>query len=106
MGSLLEEELDATFSSLDANGNAKVDYIEWLSATMDPSIIGSLRTIKALFTFFDTDGDDTISLDELCIIVGQEEADRVIKDSGSAEGCLRWEDFKHLMTHFAQMRHG
>merc|ERR1712050_161915 len=66
---LSEEELQKLFSSLDLNDNQEVNYIEWLSATIEPATLASAAALKELFRFLDYDGNRVVSLDEFQRVV-------------------------------------
>lgn len=102
---LSDEELEATFVALDTNDDQKVNYIEWLSATMEPSVIASDSAVKELFNFFDADGSGGVSRGELRRVVGDEEAERVFHGCDKAEdGLLDWHEFRRLVKQVAEMR--
>lgn len=100
---LTEDELEAVFSSLDVDRNTRVSWAEWLSATLPPDLVASEVAARELFNFYDADGNRTISQGELCRVVGQEEAERVLLHS-SRKGNLGWEDFQGLVKDVADER--
>lgn len=100
-----EEDLEATFSALDTNQDQRVNYIEWLSATVEPSSIASDSAVKELFNFFDADGNGTVSRAEFRRVVGEEEVARIYQDCDKADGdLLDLDEFRRLVVQVAELR--
>lgn len=51
--------------SCDMDGDGKIDYAEFIQATIDHKSMVNDETIKAAFSMFDLNGDGQISRDEL-----------------------------------------
>lgn len=97
-----EDAIQDLFDSLDANHNHKINYYEWLSATMDTKLLEVESAMKDLFHFLDIDGNGSIDLAELRKIVSDSEAGAVIKRADSShDGLLQWDEFKALMQEIA-----
>merc|ERR1712039_957273 len=93
-----EEQLQSLFKSLDLNKNRAVNYIEWLSATVEPEMIASSAALQELFRFLDYDGNQVVSLEELQRVVSPEEARRVmVQVDTDNSGTVSFEEFRHLM---------
>jgi len=92
------DDIDSTFSALDADGTGKINYTEWLAAAIKPSEITSEKVIREVFDFFDIDGTGKISRDELCQVLGDEAAEMVrIDGDESGDGRLSFYDFRKMM---------
>lgn len=90
---------------LDSNENSKLDYSEWLCATMEPAIISAESSIRELFEFFDTDDNGYVSHEELLHVASAEEAEDVFAQSDtSKDGRIDYEEFKAFMRSIAKLR--
>merc|ERR1712050_592658 len=93
------------FKSLDTNLNGRVNYLEFIGATLEPGLIDSEANMREVFDWFDADGNGNISTQELCDAVGELEAQAVLTDSDTShDGVLSWEEFKEMMHKLAQLR--
>ena len=66
----LEEE--AVLGALDPDSDEKIQYTDWVAATLKPAHVTSDKSVEELFNFFDLRGRDQITLDDLVQVLGQE----------------------------------
>jgi calcium-dependent protein kinase len=100
-----QAELRKSFDSVDLNLNQKIDYSEWLSATIAPSSLNVDAAMEELFQFFDHDQNGKVEMSELVDVVGEEEADSVFQVSDvDHDGTLSREEFRNLMHQVADRR--
>ena len=59
------KELDEILKSIDTDGSGKVDYTEFIAATMEKNIYMKEEKLFMAFKMFDIDGSGKISADEL-----------------------------------------
>jgi calcium-dependent protein kinase len=93
-----EQQMNKSFESVDVNHNGKIDYSEWLTATIAPTSLSVDAAIKELFSFFDSDGSGSVSVSELREVVGEAEGAHIMEDAdkdGNHE--LDLEEFKCLL---------
>lgn len=91
-------KVEDVVKTIDLDGDGRVSWAEWLSATLPlQQRLRSVSVQRALFNFFDVDGNGAISSSELTRIVGREEAERVLSWSGGES--LPWESFRVLVGH-------
>jgi len=99
------QELHDHFVQADTNGDQSINYMEWLSATLEQSTISAEDNIQEMFAYMDQDGSGTISKQELVEIVGDTEAAQVLEDcDASRDGVLDLAEFKDVMLKLGQMR--
>jgi len=100
---LTDEELENLYGSLDVNGNSKVSWVEWLSATISCQNFSSDAAAVELFNMLDVDGSGKITQEELGRVLGEEEAARVLQDLqlASSDG-IGWNDFRGLVKQALQ----
>merc|ERR1712190_448282 len=58
-------DLQAILEDVDADGSGKIDYTEFLAATLDKKLYLQEQQCWSAFRVFDRNGDGRISLDEL-----------------------------------------
>merc|ERR1712224_1065392 len=58
--------------SIDTDGSGKIDYTEFLAATMERSVYMKEEKLHAAFSLLDLDGNGRISKDELKQVLGKE----------------------------------
>jgi calcium-dependent protein kinase len=58
---ITSDELKKMIAELDCYGNGKINYTEFLSATVDTSIFLNEAKQKSVFAMFDTDGSGIIT---------------------------------------------
>lgn len=97
-----EGQLDAIFDSLDVDGDRRVSWAEWLSAAHAPDSLFCPAVVGELFRFFDAGGNQKISQQDLRLVVGDVEAQRVLKKSGSPSGHLHLQHFQMLAAQIAR----
>lgn len=103
-----QEACDSIFQWIDSNSNAKLDYSEWLCATLEPTIVSSATTVKELFDFLDSDLNGKVSKEELVRLTDDlDEATEVLrKCDTSHDGLIDFEEFKSFMDSLATVRSG
>ena len=57
----MQDEIEKIIHNLDANGDGRINYTEFLIATLEVKKYLSDDMIKALFTYFDTDHNGAIT---------------------------------------------
>mmetsp|Transcript_97001 Transcript_97001/g.302520 ORF Transcript_97001/g.302520 Transcript_97001/m.302520 type:complete len:512 (-) Transcript_97001:39-1574(-) len=98
-------DFEDMFSWLDSNENAKLDYSEWLSATLEPQVIAAENSIRELFDYFDADSSGSITCQELTRVVSSEEAKHVLElNDVSKDGVIDYKEFKELLESLARVR--
>jgi len=90
---LEQEELERLFGSLDGDGDGKIDYTEWLAATIKPSLLASTLAIEQLYSFFEDPGEGTVNCQRMRDALGNWQNDD--------EDELTEEQFKSLMWDIA-----
>jgi len=105
--SMSDERFDEIFQALDADGSGKIDYTEWLAATVQPSRMASEQALTNAFEFFDSDHSGLISEDELCSVLGEHEATKVLKAGDQdGDGKLTRAEFDQLVRSIVASREG
>ena len=56
-----ESEIESIIKEVDYRGNGKINYSEFLSATLDASKFLTTQKLKAIFSMFDTDQSGKIT---------------------------------------------
>lgn len=98
-----EEEIGAVFRSLDPDNDDKIQYTDWIAATLKPSAIRTDKAMTELFHFFDIHGEGKVSRSDLCEVMGEDVAAAVLdKANASSDGTLEWNDFRCLMIDIAR----
>ena len=88
-------EEDDVLSALDPDMDEKIQYTDWVAATMKPTQITSDKSIEELFSFFDFSGKGQITLDDLSQVLGQEMACHVaIQANADEEGTVSKKSFR------------
>jgi calcium-dependent protein kinase len=62
---LTDEQVDAMYKQVDADGNGEIDYSEFVVATMNEKNLLSNNKLQTAFKMFDKDGGGTISTEEI-----------------------------------------
>ena len=80
---------------LDLDGNGKIEYEEFAGATMKSAIWKDTQNLRQAFNHFDTDGSGEISASELSAVLGDKEAERLMKECDlNKNGELDFEEFR------------
>jgi len=74
---MAEEEVDKILRVADIDGSGEIDYSEWLVATLNRRSLISDEKLQIAFSFFDKDGNGSISVDELKEVLGSK---RLVED--------------------------
>eukprot|EP00421_Protoceratium_reticulatum_P047161 CAMPEP_0168452130 /NCGR_PEP_ID=MMETSP0228-20121227/48989_1 /TAXON_ID=133427 /ORGANISM="Protoceratium reticulatum, Strain CCCM 535 (=CCMP 1889)" /LENGTH=529 /DNA_ID=CAMNT_0008466761 /DNA_START=1 /DNA_END=1588 /DNA_ORIENTATION=- len=102
---LPKSRFEDVFRWLDSNENERVDYCEWLCATMEPHLIDTDNSIQELFEFFDSDASGFVSVEELTRVISKEEAQLVVEENDtSKDGLIDLREFKAFMLRLARLR--
>ena len=79
-----DENEDDTYvhimNSVDLDGDGKIDYLEFIQATINHKALLNKENIQSIFNMFDKDGDGEISMEELNAVFG---ADGIPTDNQS-----------------------
>ena len=105
-GKLLnEDEIDKLFNDVDTDKSGSIDYSEFIVATMSSKKNMSEEKLTAAFKLFDTDGNGTISPEELKTVIsssGQisdETIDQILKQADeNNDGEIEFDEFCKLMA--------
>jgi calcium-dependent protein kinase len=105
-GKLLnEDEIDKLFFDVDTDKSGSIDYSEFIVATMSSKKNMSEEKLTAAFKLFDTDGNGTISPEELKTVIsssGQisdETIDHILKQADeNNDGEIEFDEFCKLMA--------
>merc|ERR1719487_1870238 len=65
----VNENLSEMMSALDADGSGKIDYTEFVAATMSKKMASGYDSIWQVFKQFDRDNSGSISKDDLAIVL-------------------------------------
>merc|ERR1712194_963703 len=105
---LLPQTLEALFAELDDDKSDDITYHEWLAATMCQRVLQAPTAVGSAFSALDTSGNGKLTLEDLEVAIGQEEAEEVLKTMAAEvfEGkpALSFEDFKAIMDEMADKR--
>jgi len=53
------------FTNIDKDNSGKIDYSEFVSASINKKMVLQKNKLKSVFTLFDKDGSGNLSIDEL-----------------------------------------
>ena len=100
-----EDEIDKLFNDVDTDKSGSIDYSEFIVATMSSKKNMSEEKLTAAFKLFDTDGNGTISPEELKTVIsssGQisdETIDQILKQADeNNDGEIEFDEFCKLMA--------
>jgi len=103
--SMTDRRFNDVYKWLDSNENSKLDYSEWLCATMEPSMISAESSMQELFDFLDADGNGYVSQEELLHVTSADDVEEVLAQSDtSKDGRIDFKEFKAFMKTMASMR--
>jgi len=99
------------FSFVDVHHNGGINLVEWVAATMDPSIYAEQRMCRAVFRLLDADHDGQISVSDLERLLHENDATQrtqraraLLTSAGGRRGSLLggepsvgWERFEAMM---------
>eukprot|EP00607_Mallomonas_marina_P009108 CAMPEP_0182422596 /NCGR_PEP_ID=MMETSP1167-20130531/8317_1 /TAXON_ID=2988 /ORGANISM="Mallomonas Sp, Strain CCMP3275" /LENGTH=532 /DNA_ID=CAMNT_0024600777 /DNA_START=211 /DNA_END=1809 /DNA_ORIENTATION=- len=93
------EEMQQIMTGIDIDHNNKIDYKEFLAATMDSNYFIREENIKRAFDFFDTDRSGSITLTELTAVLGNTaNAKEILSELDiNKDGVVSYEEFKAMM---------
>mmetsp|Transcript_124051 Transcript_124051/g.356167 ORF Transcript_124051/g.356167 Transcript_124051/m.356167 type:complete len:638 (-) Transcript_124051:66-1979(-) len=97
-------ELQAAFEALDPDEDDKIQYTDWLAATLRPSALVSERAMKEVWDFFDLHGVGKVSLADIAEVLGDDVASSFSLPENCEvddEGRLSWDVFQNLMRQVA-----
>lgn len=105
-GKLLnEDEIDKLFNDVDTDKSGSIDYSEFIVATMSSKKNMSEEKLTAAFKLFDTDGNGTISPEELKSVlcssgqISDETVDQILKQADeNNDGEIEFDEFCKLMA--------
>ena len=60
-----EQDWDEMVKAMDANGDGRIDYTEFITAAYNRECLLSSQNLEAAFKIFDADGNGSIDLEEL-----------------------------------------
>jgi Ca2+-binding EF-hand superfamily protein len=81
-----EKEVDELMNKIDADHSGDISFSEWVMTAVDVSKILNDEKLDAIFTMFDTSGDQRVSLAEIkglleaCREIDDAMVDRAIKE--------------------------
>jgi calcium-dependent protein kinase len=103
--SMVTDDFDHIWDSLDLNADGRINYSEWLASMTDDKAMQADDVMQGLFKFFDQDNSGTIAMNELSKLLGAEEARRVMdKYDKSKDNRIAWDEFKALMHEVTKRR--
>ena len=70
----LQGEIDQIMRQVDFDGSGEIDYTEFITATINKSLLLSQERLEMAFGLYDTDKSGTITKDELKAILGRHHA--------------------------------
>lgn len=100
-----EEAACAIFNVIDRDLAGKIEYTEWLSATMSPGLIGSESALLDTFDFLDCDGSGKVTRNNLEETFGPDTAGRMLELwDANADGALDVGELRSILLHIADRR--
>ena len=93
-------------NQVDYQGNNKINYTEFLSATIDPKELNNEQRIKGIFNLFDIDNTQSISVENLVqtfskfgrVITVEEVNETLRAHDLNQEGTISFEEFKTMIV--------
>ena len=103
-GVVNDAELNKIIEEVDMNGF--IEYEEFLRVTINKSQIISENNLKIAFDKFDTNGDGSLSIEEIKNIFGTSDNDYIIelitKIDENNDGCISFTEFSIMMRNMLQ----
>lgn len=103
-----EEELDALFNSIDIDGSGKIEYSEFVLASMNEQQLLSEDRLKQAFAMFDKDGSGFIDADEVKATLGfskslnEDAVNKLIEEvDQNHDKKISFEEFANMMRKLA-----
>ena len=100
-----DEELCELFKGIDVDKNGKIDYTEFIAATLQKQLYLKEERLFEAFTAFDKDGCGIISKDELMKVLNVDpshegEIENIIKAvDKNGDGRINYKEFLEIMRH-------
>ena len=100
---ITDKELSDLFNSIDVDKNGKIDYTEFLAATMETQMYLKEEKLYEAFSNFDLDGRGRITKEELMSVLKAEsnqegEIENIIKSvDKNGEGSINYQEFLDMM---------
>lgn len=97
----LPADMEEVLKNLDTDGSGKVDYTEFIAATLNVSQYMRKEILWAAFRSFDTDGDGFISTKEFQDLLQENEqlAKEIIKEvDANSDGKISFEEFEKMLA--------
>ncbi len=102
-GKITEEEINKYFASIDTDKNNKIDYTEFLAATLEKKTFLKEERLYEAFSMLDKDNDGKITKEELISILKLESKDdeyvsELMKNADTnKDGVIDYKEFLNLM---------
>ena len=101
---LFDTEIDNIINEVDYFGNKKINYTEFLVATLDVKQFLDDNKLKAMFNQFDTDGSGVITKDNIVTAmqkighsITQQELDNIMAEHDMEKnGVISYKEFKYI----------
>ena len=101
---LSEMELDQIYNKIDIDGSGKIDYSEFVVASMNEKELLSKQKLQAAFNMFDQDGGGFISKQELREVLqlgsnfDQDLIEKIFKEADKDnDGTISFDEFVQMM---------
>lgn len=99
-----DAEISEMISQMDYHNNKKINYSEFLAATIDIQEFLTDSRLRAVFNQFDTDSSGKITEENIVLamqklgkeISGREVHDMIVQHDKTGDGCLNFEEFKAI----------
>jgi len=101
---LPQAELEAAVEALDPDGDDRIEYTDWLAATLSPAAITKDKAVRELFNFFDIHGEGQVSKGDLWDVLGKDVAEEVLRrvPMEGDDGHVSWAEFRALIADVAR----
>lgn len=100
---LSDEDFDAVLLALDPDKDNKIQYTDWIAATIRASTITTMQAAQKLFTFFDISGHGKVSRKDMELILGKAVTAEVFVEADKSESeDFSEEDFRMLLLAVGQ----